>query len=310
MTTHAQHTHLTRIHGLSAEHITALLDRAAHYLALNRTSERKLSTLRGKTQINLFIEPSTRTRMSFELAGKRLGADVVSMSASHSSLTKGESLRDTALTLAAMRPDVIVIRHPESGAADFMANHVTCAVINAGDGCHEHPTQALLDALTMREQLGRLDHLTVTICGDILHSRVARSNIHLLTTMRAKVRVVAPATLIPPGIDLLGCQHFTSLDDAITDTNVLMMLRLQRERMQGSYVPSTAEYAHFYGLNDTRLAALPPDAIIMHPGPLNRGVEITDAAADHAKQSMILNQVEAGVALRQAILEICTQSPN
>ena len=258
--------------------------------------------MRGRTLINLFFEASTRTQASFELAGKRLGADVMNMNVSTSSVQKGESLIDTAMTLNAMRPDMIVVRHYAAGAVELLSQKVDCSVINAGDGAHEHPTQALLDALTIRRAKGRVGGLTVAICGDILHSRVARSNIHVLNALGARVRLVAPSTLLPPGIDRLGAEVFTDMWKGLEDADIVMMLRLQRERMQGNYVPSTREYYHFFGLDQEKLAQARPDALIMHPGPMNRGVEIASAIADHSR-SVIRDQVEMGVAVRMAVLE-------
>jgi aspartate carbamoyltransferase catalytic subunit len=259
------------------------------------------------TLLNLFFEASTRTLTSFELAGKRLGADVVNMAVATSSVKKGETLIDTAMTLNAMHPDVLVIRHAESGAAALLARHVHCAVINAGDGWHEHPTQALLDALTIRRRKGRIEGLVVAICGDIQHSRVARSNIHLLTTMGARVRVVAPPTLLPSGIDRLGVDVHTRMQDGLADADIVMMLRMQQERMDGAYVPSVREYFRFYGLTQDALKAARPDALIMHPGPMNRGVEIDGVVADDIQRSAILDQVEMGVAVRMAVLEALTR---
>ena len=298
--------HLLGIEGLSAAEITQILDTADGYVALQRHAEKKLSRLRGRTIINLFFENSTRTRTSFELAGKRLGADTINMSVGTSSIRKGETLIDTAMTLNAMRPDVLVVRHPESGAVGLLSQKVECSVINAGDGSHEHPTQALLDALTIRRRVGRLDDLVVVICGDIRHSRVARSNIHLLTTMGARVRVVAPPTLLPPAIERLGVEVFHDMRKGLAGADIVMMLRLQSERMRGSYVPSVREYYRFFGLDHDKLQAAKPDALIMHPGPMNRGVEIDSVVADDIKRSVILDQVEMGVAVRMACLDLLT----
>ncbi|MBL27714.1 MAG: aspartate carbamoyltransferase catalytic subunit [Rhodospirillaceae bacterium] len=298
------HRHLLGIAGLGADEIESLLDLADTYVELNRRTEKKQSLLRGRTIINLFFESSTRTRTSFELAGKRLGADTINMSVDVSSIKKGETLLDTATTLNAMHPDVLVVRHPDSGAVMLLASKVNCAVINAGDGSHEHPTQALLDALTIRRRLGHIDGLTVAICGDIMHSRVARSNIHLLNTMGARVRAVAPPTLVPTGIERLGCEVFHDMREGLRDCDIVMMLRLQSERMRGSYLPSTREYFRFYGLDYDKLAAARPGALIMHPGPMNRGVEIDGTVADDITRSVILDQVELGVAVRMACLEI------
>ena len=268
--------------------------------------DKKQSLLHGRTQINLFFESSTRTRTSFELAGKRLGADVINMSAETSSIRKGETLIDSAMTLNAMHPDVLVVRHPHSGAVNLLAQKVDCAVINAGDGSHEHPTQALLDALTIRRRRGRLHGLIVAICGDILHSRVARSNIQLLITMGARVRVVAPPTLGSPLFKRMGVDVHHDMESGLDGVDIVMMLRLQTERMQGSYVPSIREYFHFYGLDYQKLAAAKPDALIMHPGPMNRGVEIDTDVADDIDRSVIREQVDMGVAVRMACLDILT----
>lgn len=296
------HRLLLGIKGLSPLDIELLLDRADAAVALSRQSEKKSSVLRGRTQINLFYEASTRTQSSFELAGKRLGADVMNMSVASSSAKKGETLLDTAVTLNAMRPDILVIRHAAAGAAALLAQKVGCSVVNAGDGAHEHPTQALLDALTIRRARGRIHGLTVAICGDILHSRVARSNIILLNAMGARVRVVAPSTLLPSGIGQMGVEPFTRLEEGIAGADVVMMLRLQRERMAGTFVPSTREYFRFFGLDAKKLRAAAPDALVMHPGPMNRGVEIASEVAD-GPQSMIQEQVEMGVAVRMAVME-------
>ena len=298
------HRHLLGIEGLSPGEITMLLDLADGYVALNRRADKKTAVLRGRTQINLFFESSTRTRTSFELAGKRLGADVINMSVADSAIKKGETLIDTAMTLNAMHPDVLVVRHPESGAVKLLSEKVKCAVINAGDGSHEHPTQALLDALTIRRRRGDIAGLTVAICGDILHSRVARSNIHLLTTMGARVRLVAPPTLLPVAVDRLGVEVYTDMRRGLVGCDIIMMLRLQTERMKGSYVPSVREYFHFYGLDYDKLALAKDDALIMHPGPMNRGVEIDSALADDITRTVVLDQVEMGVAVRQACLEL------
>ncbi len=288
---------------MSPLEIAALLDLADRYVDLNRQPEKKIGLLRGRTVVNLFFENSTRTRTSFELAGKRLGADTINMSVATSSVKKGETLIDTAMTLNAMHPDVLVVRHPESGAVELLSQKVNGSVINAGDGNHEHPTQALLDALTIRRRLGRLAGLEVAICGDILHSRVARSNIHLLQIMGARVRAVAPPTLIPPGTDALGAEVHHRMDSGLRDVDIVMMLRLQVERMEGQYLPSVREYFHFYGLDAAKLAVAKPDALVMHPGPMNRGVEIDSEVADDIHRSMILDQVELGVAVRMAVLD-------
>lgn len=302
--------HLLTCEGLSAGEITSLLDLADKAADLNRQVNKKRDILRGRTLINLFFEASTRTQASFELAGKRLGADVMNMNVSTSSVQKGETLIDTAMTLNAMRPDMIVVRHHAAGAVELLAQKVDCSVINAGDGAHEHPTQALLDALTIRRAKGRVGGLTIAICGDILHSRVARSNIHVLNALGARVRLVAPSTLTPPGIERLGAEVFTDMWKGLEDADIVMMLRLQRERMQGSYVPSTREYYHFFGLDQEKLSRARPDALIMHPGPMNRGVEIASAIADHSR-SVIRDQVEMGVAVRMAVLEaLARKLPN
>jgi aspartate carbamoyltransferase catalytic subunit len=283
---------------------------AEEAVEVSRRIEKKKATLRGRTQINLFFEPSTRTQSSFEIAGKRLGADVMNMSVAASSVKKGETLIDTAATLNAMRPDIIVVRHHAAGAVHLLARKVDCSVVNAGDGAHEHPTQALLDALTIRRNKGRIEGLVVAICGDVLHSRVARSNIILLQALGARVRLVAPSTLLPAGIDRFGVEVFSRMSDGLRDADIVMMLRLQRERMNGSFVPSVKEYFHFFGLDGEKLAYAKPDALVMHPGPMNRGVEISSAIADGA-QSLIREQVEMGVAVRMAVLEaLASHLPN
>jgi aspartate carbamoyltransferase catalytic subunit len=303
------HRHLLGIEGLSREDIEHVLDLADGYVELNRQADKKRATLRGRTLINCFFENSTRTRTSFEVAGKRLGADVVNMAVDVSSMRKGETLIDTAMTLNAMHPDVLVVRHPESGAVQLLSEKVDCAVINAGDGSHEHPTQALLDALTIRRRKGRLDGLAVAICGDVAHSRVARSNIRLLNVMGARVRVVAPRTLLPAAIEYLGVEVFTDMAAGLEGVDIVMMLRLQMERMHGSFVPSTREYFHFFGLDYDKLNLAKPDALIMHPGPMNRGVEIGSLIADDIDRSLIRQQVEMGVAVRMACLEILADGP-
>src|SRR6201992_315148 len=300
------HRHLLGIEGLSAADITGLLDLSEEYVELNRQVDKKRTSLRGRTQVNLFFEASTRTQSSFELAGKRLGADVMNMSVSSSSIRKGETLMDTAVTLNAMHPDILVVRHHASGAVELLARKVDGSVINAGDGAHEHPTQALLDALTIRRNKG----LTVAICGDVMHSRVARSNIILLNTMGARVRVVAPSTLLPPGIERMGVEVARDMREGLNGADIVMMLRLQRERMNGSFVPSTSEYFHYFGLDQKKLAYAKPDALVMHPGPMNRGVEIDSQVADGAA-SLIREQVEMGVAVRMAVLEALARNlPN
>jgi aspartate carbamoyltransferase catalytic subunit len=301
------HRHLLAIEGLHPHEITFLLDEAETWVEAGRQTRKHDGRLAGLTQINAFFENSTRTLLSFEIAGKRLGADVVNLSAGASSLKKGETLLDTALTLNAMRPDVIVIRHDASGAVGLIAQKVDCPVLNAGDGRHEHPTQALLDALTIRRRKGRLEGLTVAICGDILHSRVARSNFHLLTALGAEVRAVAPPTLMPAAVERLGVKAYTEMSAGLEGADVVMMLRLQLERMDGAYVPSTREYYRTFGLTRERLAAAGPDVLVMHPGPMNRGVEIESAVADDIQRSAITEQVEMGVAVRMACLDVLTR---
>ncbi len=305
-----RHRHLLGIEGLSAADITGLLDLAEEYVELNRQIDKKRTSLRGRTQVNLFFEASTRTQSSFEIAGKRLGADVLNMSVASSSMRKGETLLDTAVTLNAMHPDILVVRHHASGAVELLARKVDGSVVNAGDGTHEHPTQALLDALTIRRNKGRLDGLLIAICGDVMHSRVARSNIILLNTMGARVRVVAPSTLLPVGIERMGVEVARTMEDGLRDADIVMMLRLQRERMNGSFVPSSGEYFRFFGLDQKKLAYAKADALVMHPGPMNRGVEIDSLVADGA-QSLIREQVEMGVAVRMAVLEALARNlPN
>jgi aspartate carbamoyltransferase catalytic subunit len=298
------HRSLLGIADLPPQDALAILDLAEDYVALNRMRDKKKSVLRGLTQINLFFEPSTRTQASFELAGKRLGADVMNMSVASSSVKKGETLIDTAVTLNAMHPDLLVVRHAMSGAVALLAEKVNCAVINAGDGAHEHPTQALLDALTIRRRKGRLQRLTVAICGDILHSRVARSNIALLDKLENRVRLIAPPTLLPPEIERWRCEVFHDMAAGLEGCDVVMMLRLQTERMSGGFVPSVREFNHRYGLDREKLACAKPDAIVMHPGPMNRGVEIDAALADDVERSVIQEQVEMGVAVRMAVLDL------
>lgn len=300
--------HLIGIDDVSPSEITALLDLSDAYVEQNRRDDKKSAVLRGRTIINLFFETSTRTRTSFELAGKRLSGDVINMSVSTSAIKKGETLVDTAMTLTAMHPDVLVVRHPESGSVKLLSEKVNCSVINAGDGSHEHPTQALLDALTIRRRLGRLNNLTVAICGDVLHSRVARSNIYLLQAMGTRVRVVAPPTLLPAEIERFGVEVFTDMTAGLKNCDIVMMLRLQTERMQGSYVPSTREYFRYYGLDREKLAVANPDALVMHPGPMNRGIEIDSELADDIDRSLIRDQVEMGVAVRMACLDLLTRN--
>jgi aspartate carbamoyltransferase catalytic subunit len=296
------HRHLLGIKGLNEADVHYLLDRSDAAVALSRQREKKKASLRGLTQINLFFEASTRTQASFELAGKRLGADVMNMSVGNSSVKKGETLVDTAMTLNAMRPDILIVRHSSAGAAALLSQKVGCSVVNAGDGAHEHPTQALLDALTIRRAKGKVGRLIVAICGDVLHSRVARSNIVLLNLLGARVRVIGPSTLMPSGIGDMGVEVYTSMKEGLKDADVVMMLRLQRERMSGAFVPSVREYFRFYGLDAEKLAYAKEDALVMHPGPMNRGVEIASEIAD-GPQSVIEQQVEMGVAVRMAVME-------
>ncbi|EYS89869.1 aspartate carbamoyltransferase [Bartonella bacilliformis str. Heidi Mejia] len=296
------HRHLLGIKGLTLQDLTTLLDRADANVTLYQKNDKKKSILHGRTQINLFFESSTRTQSSFELAGKRLGADVMNMIISNSSVKKGETLIDTATTLNAMNPDILVIRHNCAGAASLLAQKIDCCVINAGDGAHEHPTQALLDALTIRRTKGRIEGLTVAICGDILHSRVARSNIISLNTLGARVRVVAPSTLLPTGIEDMGVEVFHTMQEGLKGADVVMMLRLQLERMTGAFIPSIREYFYHFGLHKENLIYAKNDCIIMHPGPINRGVEIASDIADGTR-SMIHTQVEMGIAVRMAIME-------
>ena len=294
--------HILSIAPLSREEIIAILDLADRYVELNRQIRKKQSVLSGRTQVNLFFEASTRTQSSFELAGKRLGADVMNMSVGSSSVAKGETLLDTAMTLNAMQPDLLIVRHHASGAAELLARKVSCAVINAGDGQHEHPTQALLDALTIRRRLKRIEGLVVAISGDVAHSRVARSNLLLFQKLGAEVRLIAPSTLLPAGVERLGASIHRDMREGLKGADVVMMLRLQLERMSGAYVPSTREYYRFYGLDADKLKAAKPSALVMHPGPMNRGVEIDSAVADGV-QSVIREQVEMGVAVRMAVLD-------
>ena len=262
----------------------------------------------GLTQINMFFENSTRTQASFELAGKRLGADVMNMAMQASSIKKGETLIDTALTLNAMHPDLLVVRHPHSGAVDLLAQKVNCAVLNAGDGRHEHPTQALLDALTIRRAKGRLHRLNIAICGDIAHSRVARSNILLLHKMENRIRLVGPPTLVPSAFGELGCEVYGDMREGIEGCDVVMMLRLQKERMDGGFIPSEREYYHRFGLDAEKLSFAKDDAIVMHPGPMNRGVEIDGVIADDINRSVIQEQVEMGVAVRMAAMDLLARN--
>ncbi len=300
--------HLLGIEPLHPTEITTILDLADEYVALNRSSEKHGTTLAGMTQINMFFEASTRTQASFELAGKRLGADVMNMAMAQSSLKKGETLIDTALTLNAMHPDLLVVRHGSSGAVNLLAEKVNCAVLNAGDGKHEHPTQALLDALTIRRKKGRLHRLSIAICGDIAHSRVARSNLILLGKMENRVRLVGPPTLMPKGVEDFGVEVFDDMREGLEGADVVMMLRLQRERMDGGFVPSEREYFPRYGLDAEKLAYAKEDAIVMHPGPMNRGIEIDGAIADDINRSVIQEQVEMGVAVRMAAMDLLARN--
>ncbi len=294
--------HLLGIAKLKPHEIEQLLDLAEAEVAVGRRRDKKKATLKGRTQINLFFEASTRTQASFELAGKRLGADVMNMAVANSSVKKGETLIDTAMTLNAMRPDILVVRHHSAGAVALLAQKVACSVVNAGDGAHEHPTQALLDALTIRRHTGRIARLNVAICGDVLHSRVARSNILLLNALGASVRVVGPSTLLPSGIEAMGVEVHRTMESGLPGADVVMMLRLQRERMAGSFVPSVREYFRYFGLDAQKLKLARDGALVMHPGPMNRGVEIASEIAD-GPQSVIEEQVEMGVAVRMAVLE-------
>ena len=302
------HRHLLGIAGLAPHEISYLLDEAEQWVTLNRSLAKHDGRLKGLTQINAFFENSTRTLLSFEIAGKRLGADVVNMHAAQSSVKKGETLIDTAITLNAMRADVIVIRHQSSGAVALIADKVDCPVLNAGDGRHEHPTQALLDALTIRRRKGHIQGLTIAICGDVLHSRVARSNILALTSLAAQVHVIAPPTLMPPSIEAMGVIPFTDMDQGIKGADVVMMLRVQNERMDGGHIPSAREYHALYGLTHDRLKHAKADALVMHPGPMNRGVEIASNVADDLSRSVIAEQVEMGVAVRMACLDVLTRN--
>ncbi len=303
-----KHRHLLGIEPLAPEAIREILDLSDSYVDLNRRPNKHSDVLAGRTQVNMFFENSTRTQASFELAGKRLGADVMNMSMQASSIKKGETLIDTAMTLNAMHPDLLVVRHPHSGAVDLLAQKVNCSVLNAGDGRHEHPTQALLDALTIQRAKGRLHRLSIAICGDIAHSRVARSNIILLGKMENRIRLIAPPTLMPSGIESFGCEIFDDMQEGLKDVDVVMMLRLQRERMDGGFIPSEREYYHRYGLDEAKLRAAKPDAIVMHPGPMNRGVEIDGEIADDINRSVIQEQVEMGVAVRMAVMDLLSRN--
>ena len=292
---------LLSIEGMNKLEINSLLDRADYFADLDPL--KIIKTLDGYVILNVFFENSTRTRVSFELAGRRLGAEVINISVDKSSIKKGESLLDTANTLSAMKPNLLIVRHPESGAPKLFSDYLNCSIVNAGDGRHEHPTQALLDALTIRRRLGRIEGLKIAICGDILNSRVARSNIHLLTTLGVEVRCIAPPTLMPKSLENLGVNCFNSLKDGINNVNAIMLLRLQNERMSGTESPSKREYYRFYGLDEEKLRMAHHDAVIMHPGPMNRGVEIASSLADNEDRSLIKTQVEIGVAIRMATIE-------
>lgn len=300
--------HLLGIEALSRDDILSILDLADQYVELNRQPQKRSDALAGMTQINMFFENSTRTQASFELAGKRLGADVMNMSMQTSSIKKGETLIDTALTLNAMHPDLLVIRHPSAGAANLLAEKVNCAVLNAGDGRHEHPTQALLDALTIRRAKGRLHRLNIAICGDIAHSRVARSNIFLLGKLENRIRLIGPKTLIPSGIGDFGVEIYDDMRAGLRDVDVVMMLRLQKERMDGGFIPSEREFYHRYGLDFEKLSYAKEDAIVMHPAPMNRGVEIDGTLADDINRSVIQEQVEMGVAVRMAAMDLLARN--
>tara|TARA_Y100000590_G_scaffold138232_1_gene158280 strand:- start:1994 stop:2935 length:942 start_codon:yes stop_codon:yes gene_type:complete len=296
--------HLLGIQDLSISDVNYILEEAKQFIQLNRSKNKKLDTLRGKTQINLFFEPSTRTQSSFELAGKRLGADVMSMNIVNSAIKKGETLIDTAMTLNAMHPDLIVVRHQDSGACNLLSQKVNCTVINAGDGRREHPTQALLDALTIIEKKGKIQGLRIAICGDILHSRVARSNIYLLNMLGAEVNIISPTNLMPKDLEKFGVNKFSDMKKGLTNCDIVMMLRLQNERMSSSFLASNREYYEYYGLTPDKLNCAKEDALIMHPGPMNRGIEIDTNLADDINKSVIQEQVELGVAVRMACLKI------
>ena len=296
------HKHLLGIEGLLPDTINFLLNLSQKFASYLNKNGKKLNYLKNKTCINLFFENSTRTRTSFELAGKKLGADMLNISVGTSSIKKGETLIDTAMTLNAMQPDLIVVRHHDAGAVKLLSEKVNCGVINAGDGPHEHPTQALLDALTILSRKKSISGLKIAICGDIMHSRVARSNIHLLNTLGAEVRVIGPATLMPKDIESLGVKVFYKMKDGLKNVDIIIMLRLQLERMSGSFVPSVREYFRFYGIDREKLKYAQPDALILHPGPMNRGVEIDSELADDLDRSAIFEQVRMGVAVRMACL--------
>jgi aspartate carbamoyltransferase catalytic subunit len=298
--------HLLGLEGVPAEELMSILDTAESFKEISERDIKKVPTLRGKTVINLFYEASTRTRTSFEIAAKRLSADTVNIAASTSSASKGETLADTARNLEAMRPDAIVVRHPSSGACHLIARHVSCPILNAGDGCHEHPTQALLDILTIRQHREKIEGLTVAIVGDILHSRVARSNLHALRTLGASVRLVGPPTLVPRELAALGAELHTNLADGVRDADVIMMLRIQRERQGANYFPTLDEYSQYFCLTEDAVRLAKPEVIILHPGPLNRGLEIASAVAD-GPYSVIMDQVTNGVAVRMALLYLLVQ---
>ena len=302
------HRDLLGIEGLSPPEITHILNLSDHYVDINRGSDKTSNSLQGRTVVNLFFENSTRTRTSFELAALRLGANVINMQDGESSISKGETLIDTAVTLNAMHPDVLIVRHPESGAVKLLSEKVNCSVINAGDGSHEHPTQALLDTLTIRRRKKKIAGLKVAICGDVAHSRVARSNFYLLLTLGAEVRVIAPKTLIPSYLSNLGVKVFSNMKKGLQDCDIVMMLRVQKERMIGNYFPSTREYFRFFGLDREKLSLAKSDALIMHPGPMNRGVEIDSDVADDFERSVIREQVELGVAVRMAVLKLLSNN--
>jgi aspartate carbamoyltransferase catalytic subunit len=296
------HSHFLSAGDLNPATARSLLDLADVFVDFNRQSSKALELMHGRTVVNLFFENSTRTSSSFEIAAKRLGADVVTMPVGASSVKKGETLIDTAMTLNAMKPDILVIRHGASGAPALLSQKVGCAVVNAGDGRHEHPTQALLDLLSMRRAFGDVTSLTVAICGDIAHSRVARSNVILLSMLGCRVRLIGPPTLVPGDADRWGCEVFHDMKEGLKGCDVVMMLRLQLERMEGALIPSTREYFRFWGLDREKLAWAAPGAKVMHPGPMNRGVEIDSDVADDLSVSLIQDQVEMGVAARMAIL--------
>ena len=296
-----RHKHILGTNDFSREELLTILDTAESFKQVNSRDIKKVPTLRGKTIINAFFEASTRTRLSFEIAGKRLSADTVNISGSTSSVVKGETLEDTARNIEAMHPDIIVIRHGHSGAPHYLAERLGCSVVNAGDGTHQHPSQALLDIMTIRDNKPQLEGLKVAIIGDIAHSRVARSNLHAMKTLGMEVRLAGPGTMLPPGIEKMGARVFNRLEDAVEDADVVMMLRIQLERQGKTLLPTLREYARFYGLNPEKLKLAKEDAIVMHPGPMNRGVEISTSVAD-GPQNVILDQVENGVAVRMALL--------